>query len=161
MSSLEEAKNVQHPDRLSEFAPVAPGGMPMPASASAGVDGAAPKLGFGHVLSGKTRFSRFVLSSWNILLLAGILLLIVGLTYSVSHPPEGEVVQGTVLRTLESLGLLVVPATLLAYGLADLRRLPSWMPLSNRPWKSRLGLMAKCALALFVASLVLCVPFAP
>lgn len=96
-------------------------------------------------------WQRVLSKAWNIFLICTAGLLWIGLFANITHPVTPETSAQTAVRVFESVGLLVLPVSLLAYGLADLR-VHDRLPLAQRPWLSRLGFMFKLALAVFLAA---------
>lgn len=96
-------------------------------------------------------WQRVLTKVWNIFLICAAGLLWIGLFANIAHPATPETPAQTAIRFMESVGLLVLPVSLLAYGLADLRA-HGRLPLAQRPWLSRLGFMFKFALVVFLVT---------
>ncbi|MDO5334601.1 MAG: serine/threonine-protein kinase [Coriobacteriia bacterium] len=100
------------------------------------------------------RLPRFVGVLWNLLLLFVVAFFAADTIGDVVHPSEGGILEVFVPRILMDLGLMLIPAALLSYGLADLRGCPPILPLSERSWKSRFGLMAKAVCVVAVVTVL-------
>lgn len=102
-------------------------------------------------LPSRPLWQRVLTKAWNVFLICAAGLLWIGLFSTIVHPATPETPAQTALRFMESVGFLVLPVSLLAYGLADLRE-HDRLPLVRRPWLSRLGFMFKVALVVFLAT---------
>lgn len=111
-------------------------------------------------LSQRPLWQRVLTKAWNIFLFCAAGLLWIGLFANIAHPATPETPAQTAVRVLESVGLLVLPISLLAYGLADLRA-HDRLPLAQRPWLSRLGFMFKIALLVFLLTALISYAISP
>lgn len=105
-------------------------------------------------------WKRALSKTWNILLACGAGLLWFGLFASMAHPDVPETPFHAFVRCIEGIGFLTAPASLLAYGLADLRR-STKLPFADRSWLSRFGLMFKIALVVFLLTTLVSYALSP